>query len=190
MPGIPNRFLKYALIKTCLVLFASFFVIGSSASAETKPPYTPKALPDFYIYDTADKPLRISDFKGKVVLLNFWATWCNPCVKEMPDLDKLQKDYANRGLVVITASQDMQGMSIVDGFFSTHKLNNLTPYVDKDSFAFSSLGLSGLPSTLLIDANGKEAVRMSGFIDWSSVPARTVIDDLLKRAKAGKAERT
>lgn len=178
------KLMKTALIKTSLLFFASFFMLAGSVSAQSDPAYIPKPLPDFYVYDGAEKPIRIADFKGKVVLLNFWATWCNPCVKEMPDLDAIQKEYGPKGLVVIAASQDVQGASKVERFYQTHNIKNLEIYTDKDAYAFGSLGLSGLPATLLIDANGMEAVRIPGFIDWSSKPARTVLEDLLKRAKA------
>jgi peroxiredoxin len=107
-------------------------------------------------------------------------------VKEMGDLDKLQADFKEDGLVVVALSQDQEGPEIVKPFFKQHALKNLKMYFDPLGEAFGAFDLSGLPASVLIDHNGKEAIRMSGFLDWNNRGARMVVQDLVQRAKTAK----
>src|SRR5690348_13395406 len=102
----------------------------------------PKPLPDLGFDDADDKPLKLADYKGKIVLLNFWATWCAPCVKEMPSLDKLQAEIGKDKFLVLPLSLDGPSRPKVAPFYQDKKLANLGVYFDKGKKAMQALGIS------------------------------------------------
>ncbi|HXH16979.1 MAG TPA: TlpA disulfide reductase family protein [Sphingomonas sp.] len=119
------------------------------------------------------KPVTLASFKGKPLLLNLWATWCAPCVAEMPTLDAAAKSQAGK-VQVIAVSQDMQGAEKVTPFFTQKKFAALQPYLD------TKLGLSlayqaNLPTTILYDSAGKEVWRMTGGYEWNTPEAAKLI---------------
>lgn len=129
-----------------------------------------KDMPDFTVTDPSGKALKLRDLKGTPVLLNLWATWCGPCVLEMPMLDKLGVTYEGK-LRVLTVSQDMGGNDKVAQFFDERKFAKLEPWLDPDNNLGFFYETGMLPTTVLYDAQGKEVWRMIGAHDWSS--ART-----------------
>ncbi len=113
----------------------------------------PKALPDFVTSTIDGQPLRTIDLRGKVVLVNFWATWCPPCVTEVPDLVKLQAKYAGR-LVIVGVSDDHGAVDIVKNFAAARKVNY--PLVmNSTAIAGAFPGLVGLPTTFVVDQQGR-----------------------------------
>jgi thiol-disulfide isomerase/thioredoxin len=127
----------------------------------------PKPLPaDFGFLDADDKDVQFSAYKGKVVLLNFWATWCVPCVKEMPSLDKLQGEMGKDKFVVLPLSLDGPSKSKVKPFYASKKLDNLGIYFDKGKKAMQALDVSVLPTSVLIDAKGEIIARIEGDAEW------------------------
>ena len=126
----------------------------------------PKALPDLAFTDADDKPVKVADYKGKTVLLNFWATWCAPCVKEMPSLDKLQAEMGKDKFVVLPLSLDGPSKPKVAPFYADKKLANLGIYFDKGKKTMSTLDVSVLPTSVLIDPQGREIGRLEGDADW------------------------
>ena len=106
-------------------------------------------------------------FHGKVILLNIWATWCPPCVKEMPTLDALQADLGGAKFEVVTLSIDTGGVPVVRQFFDRFGIKHLTMYVDQTSLAFTNLRILGLPTTMIVDANGRELARLIGPATWN-----------------------
>jgi thiol-disulfide isomerase/thioredoxin len=108
----------------------------------------------------------LGDYKGKVVLLNFWATWCAPCVKEMPSLDKLQAEMGKDKFVVIPLSLDGPSKPKVAPFYKDKNLANLGIYFDKSKKVQQALDVSVLPTSILIDAQGREIGRLQGDADW------------------------
>lgn len=142
---------------------------GSVAKLKLAP--APKPLPDLVFLDPDDRELRLSSYKGKTVLLNFWATWCAPCVKEMPSLDHLQKAMGKDRFVVLPLSLDGPTRGKVAPFYEEQKLANLGIYFDKSKKAMQALDIGILPTSILIDAQGRELGRLEGEADWDSPEA-------------------
>jgi len=135
----------------------------------------PKALPDLAFNDADDKPLKLADYKGKIVLLNFWATWCAPCVKEMPSLDHLQATLGKDKFLVLPLSLDGPSRPKVAPFYQDKKLSNLGVYFDKGRKAMQALDISILPTSILIDAEGRELGRIEGEADWEKPEALALV---------------
>ena len=131
----------------------------------------PKPLPDLAFNDADDKALKLADYKGKVVLLNFWATWCAPCVKEMPSLDHLQAQMGKDKFIVLPLSLDGPSRPKVAPFYEDKKLSHLGVYFDKGRKAMQALDISILPTSILIDAEGRELGRLEGEADWEKPEA-------------------
>lgn len=127
---------------------------------------TPRPLPDLEIQNADDKPLKLSELRGKVVLLNFWATWCTPCVKEMPSLDRLQAALPKDKYLVVPLSIDGPTKPKVVPFYKDQKLANLGIYFDKGRKAMQGLDVTLLPTSILVDARGRELGRIEGNADW------------------------
>ena len=120
-----------------------------------------------------DAPTTLAAFRGKPLLVNLWATWCAPCVAEMPTLDKLAAARADR-LMVIAVAQDRQGADIVDPWFQTAGLTTLQPYIDPANRLLVAYN-SALPTTILYDAEGREVWRIVGAIDWQGAEAKALL---------------
>lgn len=119
----------------------------------------------------------LQDFAGKPLLVNLWATWCSPCVAEMPTLDAVAASYAAKGLHVLTISQDSQGSERVDPFFAKRKFKHLKAWLDPENqFGFHyATGL--LPTSVLYNAEGKEVARVIGAMDWQGAEAKKLLDE-------------
>ncbi len=137
------------------------------------------AMPDFTLAGPAGRKLRLPDLKGTPVLLNLWATWCAPCVTEMPLLDTLAGDMQGK-LRLVTVSQDMQGAAKVTPFFAEKKFAHLEPWLDPESDLVFHYGGANLPLSILYDADGREIWRVAGDLDWSGKPARALVAEALK----------
>lgn len=123
-------------------------------------------------------PATLTKFRGKPLLVNLWATWCAPCVAEMPELDKLAAREKGR-LQVIVVSQDMQGRKVVDPYFAKAKFAMLQPYLDKDNVLPLALKSETLPTTVLYDAKGKELWRIYGALEWNGARASALLNDAI-----------
>jgi thiol-disulfide isomerase/thioredoxin len=114
------------------------------------------------------RDLTLAAFRGKVVLLNLWATWCGPCREEMPTLDRLQATLGGPDFQVVALSIDQEGIYAVQDFYEELGLEALEVYVDDSMRAASLLGAPGIPATLLIDRDGREIARKLGPAQWDS----------------------
>jgi thiol-disulfide isomerase/thioredoxin len=132
-------------------------------------PVTPSRLvPARAFADEAGRSLSLADFKDRAVVLNLWATWCVPCRREMPSLDRLQAKLGGRRFQVIAVSIDKQGTVVVPSFYRELELRSLGIYLDPSGKGPSALGIDGVPATLLIDADGREIGRKLGALEWDS----------------------
>lgn len=130
---------------------------------------TPRALPNLRFTDANGRAMTLQDFRGKFVLLNIWATWCPPCRREMPTLDRLQTKLGGSDFEVVALSVDRGGSFVVRTFFDEIGIKALRIYVDSDSGAvLDVLGAAGIPVTLLIDREGREIGRKVGPAEWDS----------------------
>jgi thiol-disulfide isomerase/thioredoxin len=140
----------------------------------------PEPLPEITFNDAAGKTLTLADFKGKVVLLNLWATWCAPCREEMPALDRLQKALGGDTFEVVALSLDRKGAEASQKFLTETKADNLRLYIDSSAKQGTVLKIVGMPTTILIDKEGREIGRLAGPAEWDSDDAKALIMAALK----------
>ncbi|WP_435202744.1 TlpA family protein disulfide reductase [Qipengyuania sp. 902] len=135
-------------------------------------------MPASNVRDLQGDVLNMGALQGTPVLVNLWATWCAPCVKEMPLLDELAVDYEG-SLRVLTVSQDMQGAEKVGPFFAERDFAMLGSWMDPEGELGFAIGGGVMPTTVFYDAMGQEIWRVSGDYDWSSEDARAAIDEAI-----------
>jgi len=156
------------LLAVCLALPLRTF----AAPAETPQGFIvhegPIALPEIAFQDGDGGTRRLAEFRGKVVLLNIWATWCGPCRHEMPTLDRLQAALGGGDFEVIALSIDRAGIDVVRAFYGELGLEHLGLYIDASGSVMDELSLFGLPTTLLIDREGREIGRLIGPTEWDA----------------------
>jgi thiol-disulfide isomerase/thioredoxin len=143
------------------------------------------ALPEVVFEDGTGNPRKLADWRGKVVLVNLWATWCGPCRKEMPALAALQQAAGGSDFEVVAISLDMKGVSASAPFLKDNGAGALALYADPKGELLNVLTAPGLPVTILIDRQGREAARMVGPAPWESPEAMALIKVLL--AESGMA---
>ena len=143
------------------------------------PANPPTPAPAFAFTDAEGRRLTLADYKGRGVVVNFWATWCGPCVEELPSLDRLARAVAGSGLAVLPLSSDRGGAPVVQRFYQAHAIASLPVLLDPDMAAVHALGLQGVPTTLLIDRDGQERGRFEGSADWGSADATAKVTALI-----------
>jgi thiol-disulfide isomerase/thioredoxin len=131
----------------------------------------PSPTPQTKFTARSGEKLSFADFKGQVILVNFWATWCAPCIHEMPDLNRLQKVLGGSKFKVITMSLDRKGFEVIDPFFEKAGLDSLEAYLDLSNKLSLEVGATGLPTSILIDKKGKIIARVIGPLKWGSPQA-------------------
>lgn len=145
-------------------------------------PPLPTPKEDFQ--DQLGARLTLADFRGDVVVLNFWASWCAPCVAEMPTLDALQGSMGAEGLKVVAISLDREGIKKAAPFFRRTGVKNLTLYTDRLSDLFQELGGSVLPTTFILDRDGQLVQKFIGPINWNGPRVREVLQPYLASPKS------
>lgn len=145
----------------------------------------PQPAPELFLQDVDGRALSLADFAGRYVLLNLWATWCPPCVHEMPSLDRLQAQLGDDRFEVVTLSIDREGLEIVAPFYADHGLEHLAIYLDPESRTPRALQVRGLPTTFLFDPEGREIGRFAGPADWDGPDAVALIRHYLNADAPG-----
>jgi len=148
----------------------------------------PRALPEVRFQDDQGRDLTLGDFRGRVVVLNVWATWCVPCRKEMPTLDRLQARLGGKDFLVVALSIDRKGAEAVRGFYQEVGVENLAIYVDPSGRGSRGLGLPGVPTTLLIDQEGREVARKMGEAKWDGPEMVSLVERTMHGQPARKAD--
>ena len=123
---------------------------------------------------------RLSDYQGKVVVLNFWATWCAPCRKEMPELSALQSTLGGNNFAVVTIATGPNPPDKIAAFFKNMKIDNLPPHRDPRQALAREMGVLGLPTTIVLDREGQEIARLLGDANWHSDSALAIIRALIE----------
>lgn len=182
-----NGFVVAGLIITGLIAVASIALlilerptapVADSAPAPTAPkPMTlgtlkwaenPAPVAAAKFTDAAGASKTFADFAGRVLVVNFWATWCAPCVEEMPSLNALQANLGGEGFAVVAVNQDRKGAEVAQPFLEKHGWTSLSLYTDPRSEAVRDTQVRGLPTSLVIDRKGREVARLEGTTDWNS----------------------
>jgi thiol-disulfide isomerase/thioredoxin len=145
---------------------------------------SPRPLPDIEFENGQGVAMSLADFRGKVVLLNIWATWCAPCRREMPTLERLQAELGGPDFEVLALSLDRKGLPVVKEFYEELDLQELATYVDESGAAQRALNVLGLPTTLLLDRAGNEIGRLLGPAEWDSPEMVGFLREYLKRSAA------
>jgi len=113
----------------------------------------------------------LADFRGRVVLVNFWATWCAPCLREMPSLRRLHARLAGPGFTVLALAQDLEGWSVIEPFIRRLGLGSLPVFLDRGGVFARDIEVNGLPTSILFDRSGAELGRLIGVAEWDSPEA-------------------
>jgi thiol-disulfide isomerase/thioredoxin len=176
---MPSRFFTILVAAVAIVAAAAAFLYVSQgnvhASVMAEPPALaalksepPRAVADVAFSDAAGGRHTLSAFKGRYVLLNLWATWCAPCVKELPALAMLQGGIGAEKLTVLTVNVGHSSASDTAAFLKAHQASALPVFLDADSAFIRAFGAFGLPLSILIDPQGREIARAVGPADWSA----------------------
>jgi len=170
-------FLLLAMIQIAHAGSLSQRAVGTMANFTPSP--KPLPVPVITFRDGKGQKRGLAEFSGKVVLVNFWATWCGPCRREMPDLDKLQARLGGPKFAVVAISSDRKGLEVVRTFYQENEIQHLDTYIDKTTKAQRAFGAYGLPTSVLIDAKGREVGRLVGPAEWVSAEAIALINEVI-----------
>jgi thiol-disulfide isomerase/thioredoxin len=174
------------------ILLLGLLLASCDAATEGPPPDAPAAAakpatgrldrsfagtpaPRSIFEDPAGEAITLADFQGRPLLVNLWATWCPPCIAEMPTLDALAK--RDERLQVLAVSEDLAGHDKVDAFFAARRFAKLEPYIDPGLSLMTELKVDTLPTTILYDSGGREVWRMTGIADWEGERAAALLKE-------------
>ena len=152
-------------MRRCLLLLCSALLLLSACDSGSHPTRIGAVAPDFTVQD-ADRKITLSQFRGQVVLLNFWATWCPPCVEELPSLIDMQERMKPKGVIVVAVSIDVDA-DMYHRFIKQHGVNLLTVR-DPQQKSSTLYGTFGWPETYIIDRGGIVRRKLVGPVDWNS----------------------
>ncbi|GIL38804.1 TlpA family protein disulfide reductase [Roseiterribacter gracilis] len=176
------RLLSWVLLVASIALLTRPAAAAQLGFVPTEPAVP---LPAIEAFDAQDKPVTLASLQGKPLLLNIWATWCAPCVKELPSLQRLAATLP--GLQVVALSVDKGGFFQIGPFLAQNGLTTLTVLSDKTSATMKLFAARGLPLTVLVDAQGKEVGRFSGENEWDSAAAKSLLVKVLGSSLQAKS---
>ncbi len=139
----------------------------------------PAPVPDTGFTDAGGGEHRLSEFRGKYLAVNFWATWCAPCRKELPSLDALNREFGGEDFAVVTIATGRNMLPAITRLFDETGVETLPVLLDRDQALAREMGVFGLPVTVILDPEGREIARMTGDADWSGESARAIVRALL-----------
>jgi peroxiredoxin len=142
-------------------------------------PKPPQMAKEFRLLTPEKGQISLSDLKGKVVFLNFWATWCKPCEEEMPAMERLHRRFKDKGLVVLAISEDTDGASVVGPYLKKHGLT-FPVGLDPKMAVAGQYGVWAVPSTFIIDKSGKRILFANGVRQWDGPHAEALFQSLLR----------
>ena len=155
-------------------------LVASGCSKHDEPAVEGKAAPDFTLKDLSGRPVQLSSLKGKVVLVNFWATWCPPCREEVPSLVRMNQAMQGKPFQLLAVSIDEGGKDAVTGFFRSTG-STLPALLDTDGAVSRRYGTTGVPETFVIDTKGVIMKKVVGGLDWSAPAVLAALDELGKK---------
>jgi thiol-disulfide isomerase/thioredoxin len=179
---IPSRADPEPRMRRTLPILAILGLLAAGAAPAAEVPIetaAPEPLPPLTFQTMDGQEASLANYAGKVVVLNLWATWCAPCREEMPSLDRLQAQFADRGLVVLALSVDRAGPERVQQFLDEIGVKQLHVYRDPKAAATRAVKVPGLPATLLVDRRGNEVGRVLGIAQWDGPAAVAAVEKLL-----------
>jgi thiol-disulfide isomerase/thioredoxin len=173
------RWLDLALVGPAIALVQPVAAAGSPNNFVVHD--AAKGLPEIQFEGGDGHPQNLTDFRGKVVLLNVWATWCVPCRREMPTLDRLQTELGSTDLQVIPMSINRGGVDAVRKSYAESGIQQLRVFIDVSSKASFALGVVGLPTTIRIDRESREIGRLTGGAEWDSLEMVAFLKSIITR---------
>ncbi|MGH1479276.1 MAG: TlpA family protein disulfide reductase [Geminicoccales bacterium] len=172
-----------AFIPVILVSILLSFATARSEPEKFAVHKTPRPIPVVQFQNEKGETRSLADYKGKIVLLNIWATWCGPCRKEMPTLDRLQAELGGDNFQVVALSIDLAGPEVVRKFYNEIGIKHLDLLIDRESRVMRGLGVIGLPTTLLLDRNGAEIARLVGPAEWDTSEMQRFFKNIIQSSK-------
>ncbi|HBE93375.1 MAG TPA: hypothetical protein DDW55_12980 [Gammaproteobacteria bacterium] len=164
-------------MKTWLIAFALMLLMIKPATAGELLPYDGPVLPDITLPDMHGTIHKLSDYRGKVVLLNFWATWCPPCIKEMPSMQRLEKQLQGQDFTILAVNMG-EDENTINAFLKRYPVD-FTILLDKDGEILTSWKIVAFPTTFLIDREGRISHALFGGLEWDEPGAVEVVKSLL-----------
>ncbi len=149
----------------------------------------PVAAPPTPVVSKDEGPITLDRFRGKFVVLNFWATWCGPCIRELPSLNRLNAQFAGDDFAVVLISQDRGGFKQTDRFLKKLKIDIADRFIDEKLKFSRAIGVKSLPTTILLDPDGNEVGRLIGSAEWDEPEAIALIDFYRAHAKTTLGEK-
>lgn len=177
------------ILAVFMLLTAAYSFYNKNKSKELLPPQTQNTstvgentimAPDFSLKDLDGNTVKLSDYKGKIVILNFWAVWCKYCKQEMPDLNELSKELQKDGDAVILAVDSQESLKTVEKYVSSNKFD-LKVLLDEDGSITEEYGITGFPTTFIINSDGSLYFYISGMTD------KETLKNYIEKSKRGEA---
>jgi thiol-disulfide isomerase/thioredoxin len=183
--AILRKFILFILIPVNCIAATSTVTISENQFEQ----YHGGLAPQIEFFDQNNNQHTLEEFEGKVLVVSFWASWCTICNKDMPELDKLQKDFRKKPLKVIAISEDFKGIDAVKSFYSANKIQNLEIFVDRKFKLFEAFQVVGLPTSFLIDKDGNIVAKAVSAVDWGATETHELLNQYLSGIDLNNSEK-